>query len=428
MVTFSGLAEFYGTSFSAHAFFSDAKFNNRAYFIGSIFKNEADFTMVTFHGEAFFQDAKFRGEVVFKETIFNEEIDFRWVEIELGELSKCIFTKSVNLAGATIWGTLVFKHFIFAKTINLTGVQISKLVFHSIIFEDKAFFDSANIDEFEVYNSIFIDHSLFRKVAFAQNVIFENVYFIKSAYFSHRDDNGIFGGMLTMHSCDFQKPLRMEGANLKQASFFNTDLRDIRFVDCDWPKVPEGDAKGRKACYDEIILIRKRRKNKIIGSPPEAAKAIACGIKEENSEEVEAIYRQMKQKCKADHNESEASDWHFNEKEMRSLRKGLGDPLLYLYGLISGYAERPIRAGLVLLAFIAIFAVPLMIGLDKNYNESFLSIIQYVALDKNPDINLLSTKKNPIHVGWRYYKIIVQIIIYLQVTFFALAIRNRYRR
>ena len=68
------------------------------------------------------------------------------------------------------------------------------------------------------------------------------------------------------------------------------------FRNCEFPK-----KRGYDVLYDEIKLFDKKK----------------TGDFKDELKKVETLYRQLKQKYKADHDEANASHWHYQEKEMQ---------------------------------------------------------------------------------------------------------------
>ncbi|MBF0527277.1 MAG: hypothetical protein HQK56_19520, partial [Deltaproteobacteria bacterium] len=84
------------------------------------------------------------------------------------------------------------------------------------------------------------------------------------------------------------------------------------------------------------------------------------------------LYRRLKQKYKEEHNEPEASTWHYNEKEMfrkSSKRRRYSLSLTDLYFVSSGYAERPVRAFFALIVLIVLY-MGVMACFDKRFIPS----------------------------------------------------------
>ncbi|MBF0552363.1 MAG: hypothetical protein HQK60_17765, partial [Deltaproteobacteria bacterium] len=211
-------------------------------------------------------------------------------------------------------------------------------------------------------------------------------------------------------------------------------------------------------------------------TPPSRAK------KADEYAKVGDLYRRLKQKFKEEHNEPEASTWHYNEKEMlrkteglrwrsssdrlTSLKTWLSFALLTIYYHSSGYAERPFKAGLWMLGLMMVYPVviswcdldfkhqtPAQVAAQVQtvrpgnakrvsasgwnpwpdwcnycYNtwtfkgQITVGAWQHIWWDKNPHFEPISP--------WGSLGIMVfaKLLIPLQAVFLILAVRNRFRR
>lgn len=248
-----------------------------------------------------------------------------------------------------------------------------------------------------------------------------------------------------------KEKILFEGSGLKKASFVDTDLRKIDFINCTWPK-----RFGRNLLYDEISLFAADRQPnpRFKGRPSEILKQEWDGFKKdiscnkEATKKVEILYRMLKQKYKEEHNEYEVSDWHYGEKEM--FRKGsyfrrfFPLSLSNLYWFSSGYGERPVRAGIVLIfLIIGVSILMTMSGLMPSTGDSVYSIDRIKGFDDILDLSklkalILNTLQyatlqkeaifKPESLSGAYLKLFAQILIPVQTALFALAIKNRFKR
>ncbi|MEK6690077.1 MAG: pentapeptide repeat-containing protein [Nitrospirota bacterium] len=416
--TFSGRAWFIGT-LSDDTDFSRAMFDSEAFFLVTFLGNASFFSAI-FRKYANFSEAKFNKNTVFAYATFNEKASFL----------KSIFNKEADFLGATFNQLADFSKAKFFKKANFSSDG------HQAIFNGKANFSKAEFcEEAEFPWAEFIEKTDFSDAKFFRRVNFFNVKFKEEADFAWT----IFGGEAHFRHAtfvkeanffksefvndgeftilDIEKEIRFEGANLEAISFLDSDLRKFDFINCKWP--PKKD--GRKVLYDEIELFKNKKdkdfKTKI--------------------EKVETLYRQLKQKCKEDHNEYEVSNWHYGEKEMQrkgSSWKNFSFYLLNLYWVSSGYGERPLRAGIVLvLLIIAISVILGLTGIKSLYTDDVIKIrelseiwnldylkatLQYTTFEPKPDF---------IPSNW-FLKIAAKLLIPLQAALFALAVRNRFRR
>ena len=108
------------------------------------------------------------------------------------------------------------------------------------------------------------------------------------------------------------------GADFTRCQFLGTDLRKVQLVGVTWPM--QGT---RVVVYDEIAPLEVRETRQW--------------------DQIERLYRQLKQNYEDQRDYERAGDFHYGEKQMR--RDNPATPfgrrvLLWLYWLVSGYGER----------------------------------------------------------------------------------------
>lgn len=198
--------------------------------------------------------------------------------------------------------------------------------------------------------------------------------------------------------CTVKLSMRFARVSLHKVSFLQTVMRTIHFEACDWPW-----KKGRYFVQDE--------------ADPDKL------------ELVEEFYRKMKEKYKAEGNQGEASQWHLAEKEARRKRLKLTFPTAFewlvhnLYWLSSGYAEMPFRALMAFLVFCAVLVGSLWLFGGACLNSAIFAAVQHVLFVKDPAFPLMSSPKT-----FLFVTLLSKLFIPLQAAFFALALRNKFRR
>ena len=431
---FSGGADFSGATFGGAVSFQLATFSGKADFLGATFSDIADFTEARFGKTAYFRWATLRKTAWFVQAKFRETSDF----------AEATFSGLVDFTGATFMETSDFFGATFSRKADFLGATFSETTY-------------------------------FRKTTFSGRAHFREVKFSREANFGWTTFSGgaDFTGKTFNREADFRSlnlegKSRFEGVNLRRASFLDTDLRKIDFINPIWPKWC-----GRHLLYDEIRLFKEITKGDI-KTQDEATfssrhwlkellnklkqrftrewkgfkKDISCNKVE--IKKVEILYRMLKQKYKGEHNEPEVSNWHYGEKEM--FRKGslfrryCPLSLSNLYWLSSGYGERPVRAGIVLFLFILAISVLFgLTGLSSNpsleekslyevteikcladiFQKGFAGLVantlQYATFEKEPDFV-------PNTIYGTFLRIAARILIPLQTALLALAVRNRFRR
>ncbi len=339
--TFSKAATFSDAIFSEEAAFSSAYFSKGAYFHFAAFRKTADFSGATFSEAATFPKARFseeahfngatlNGRVDFSNTTFSEKASFSKARFsEESYFRDATFNEAANFLNASFNGGVDFSLTKFIKKADFWGTTFNQAAFFSdTLFNKKADFMFALFSQTSHFVDInFNEETDFTSATFNGEADFSNATFKNKAYFRRLLINGT---------------LLFEEVDLSHASFIETDLTQtqIEFVRCKWPKIH-----GREGLYDEIRIVGiKNEAEKQKGNKQDVATAF---------EQAEELYRQLKQKYKERHNEPEASKWHYGEKEMFRKKRWWRrfNPISFsnLYWASSGYGERPVRAGVLLL-------------------------------------------------------------------------------
>jgi len=370
-----------GTRFRGDASFIGTVFCQDAYFPKAKFQGAAEFVLAQFQSSASFLDARFERRANFGASAFSEEADF----------SHAHFYGEADFRRTAFWGNTVFYRAVFSRRADFVG---------------KTFHNEGYLIELSM-----------------------------------------------------KEKIRFEGTDFTKISFLHTDLRLIDFINPIWHK-----KYSRNLLYDEIKLFKKSGERDMEAENKEIARNIFRRLKpwirkelkgfknnfffdKEESKNVEILYRRLKQKYKEEHNEPEVSNWHYGEKEMfrkSNLWRRLLPSLSTLYWLSSGYGERPVRAGIVLLLLIV--SITILFGIVGIEQISKVGVSEVVAIKKWSDISSLDNFKhlllntlqqttfdrNPDYIQkslfGKYLKIFTQISIPLQTALFAFAIRNRFRR
>jgi len=140
----------------------------------------------------------------------------------------------------------------------------------------------------------------------------------------------------------------------------------------------------------------------------------------------EDLYRAMKQKALDSHDQGQASRWHFREKLMALKRGGNGifeAVMLWLYWATSGFGERAVRAGVWLVALVALSFVLNATTQPMDWNS------MWGATAANATLATIPFAKDIPGDGWvKVGRGLWQFLIAVQFTLFALAVRNRFRR
>ncbi len=348
-------------------------------------------------------------------TIFEGDISFQFNKVPKISFKEATFNGMTDFAGVHFSKGVSFNRVNFKGKTHFLGAQFSG----KINFVKTTFFEEINFNKVTFSKTPYFTRATFnRDVNFIWSEFSSGVYFFRATFCAETYFRGMtFKKEGSIVFLNIKEGIKLEGVNLEKVSFIGTDLRKIDFINCKWPK----EKNGRHILYDEIKIFRNKN-----------GKDISNKI-----EKVEILYRQLKQKYKAEHNEFKVSNWHYGEKEMqrkRSTWKGFSFYLLHLYRLSSGYGERPVRAGIVL--FLLIIVISAFLGLTgiKSIDDNSIIEIKKWSDILNMDylkatIEYATFESKPIFIPENWFlKIAAKLLIPLQAALFALALRNRFRR
>lgn len=391
-------------------------------------------------------------------TIFKGDISFEQFSLSNPlpaiNFSKTIFYGETDFSGVIFNGDVNFNEATFIKTVNFVAAYFKRTVdFSDTKFRDETFFKGSSFDDIANFNKTLFNKNVFFLYCPKFIVNFVQVSFIEGAMFFGQEfkEGSIFASLTIKEKLFFQY------VDFSKVSFFNVDFKMMEFSNCNWIT-----KKGRDILYDEPEVL-KDFKYGYFGVLVNEYKKLRQGdetilslIKKTNIRyksiqgrinSVQSLYRALKRKYKEEHNEYEVSNWHYGEKEM--FRKGSFwrrslPSISTLYWFSSGYGERPVRAGLMLIVLIPGLTLLLnFFGIEANQiNNDNLKIIQ--GFSGNFDLKrfglLIFTTfqyilfvKVPDYVPYTYFGNIIvlffsKLIIPLQAALFALAVRNRFRR
>jgi hypothetical protein len=370
--TFTAKADFSEATFAGMADFSEATFTAGATFAGATFTAGADFGNTTFTKQADFISATFRSWARFRLAKFSERLN----------LTRVTFKAMVDFSGATFCGRLSCPSTTFAEHADFNEATFTRADFNVTTFAGKTYFNKAIFkeeanffratfkEEANFFRTTFTGEAKFEAANFTSGVDFRETTFAARAAFHETTFSGrahfldttfaagadfrgaqfrgrtLFTGpqAAETHQFDFRDlviespdSLCFRHMDFRTCRFLNTDLRKIELTGVRWPENPgRWRKKGtRHAVYDEIF----------------------CKQQEQPLpwDELERLYRELKQNYDDRRNYPRAGDFHYGEKEMQ--RRNPATPwtlkvFLWLYRLVSGYGERllrPLLCALVLL-------------------------------------------------------------------------------
>jgi len=380
--------KFQDVTFISDADFRHVSFNEEANFDRVCFKESMSFWQVDFRGRVSFSEATFFKNASWSGTKFAQEATFQLANfIEGAYFSDTTFNKSVN-----------FRHSKFQGEMVLGGTFKGTVDFRQVLFGDNTEFRGTFSKEVSFWWSTFKAEADFRKI--------------------------IFHKMTDFSRCSIEKTLLFVEVDLSYCSFLDCSIHNCQFIRCKWPRI-----RGRRALYDEK--------------------------KKAPYEKVEELYRQLKWKYKEGHNEQEASTWHYSEKEMFRKKKWWRrfNPFSFsnLYWLSSGYGERPVRAGLILLLlFVSLVLITSSLGLVSSSGKPVYGVTTFKGFSDTfgskflPELEktgllIFNTIQYALFFKTPYFKpqtlsgdiiltIFTKLLMPIQAALFIFALRNRFRR
>jgi len=379
--------------------FHDVTFVSDVDFRYVSFIGETDFDRVHFKAGVTFWYADFRGRVSFSEAKFYKYASWggtRFAQEATFQLTK--FNEGAGFSDITSKKSVNFRHSRFHGEMVLGGKFEGTVDLRQVVFSGNVEIRGTFSQEVSFWWSTFKADADFRDVAFNQIVDFGR--------------------------CLIEKSLLFVEVDLSHCSFIDSNVRNCEFIRCKWPQI-----RGRKALYDE---------------------------KDSSSYgKVEELYRQLKWKYKIGNNEQEVSTWHYAEKEMYRKKQPWRrfNPFSFsnLYWAFSGYGERPIRAGLMLLLlFASLVLITGSLGLISSSGNSVYGVTAFEGLSdlvgpkfepelKRIGLLIFNTIQYTLFFKLPYFKpetlsgdiilaIFAKLLIPVQAALFILALRNRLRR
>jgi len=479
-------AEFHGqeidfseTKFASRAWFCKAAFHGKVSFSRSEFSKGADFKSAMFHGTDF-KSAMFHDDVNFFEAQSEIETDFSSVEFRGAADFSCM-----KFAGPALFYKAVFQGKVSFEYSELPeGASFLAAMFHGDARFWYAKFGEAQADISTDFSSVeFHGNVDFRKAKFqGRSTSFGSAIFYGSArfwatefvarktdFFSARFDNqahfficSITGTIdFTFVTLEKEAELRFQMVDLPKASFRDVDLRHARFLDVTWNRSTRWrEGRWRSRVYDEEVWRRGHEKGT---SEKELLDCLA-----RNYRDLKYCYRSAGESPLVGH-------FHYGLMEVQLYQRGIDlipdksarlvqrislfvqrwSKRLFswdvLYRLSSGYGEDYAWTALITCLFIlfcafAYFAqtIPQMTPPERIIylaNGTALPVQTYVPLKQQALAALLYSLQVGSLGRVHYYAdpsqwpVIAELvytfesfIVPIQVVFFAVALRNRFRR
>ncbi|CAL2075208.1 pentapeptide repeat-containing protein [Tenacibaculum sp. 190524A02b] len=404
--------------FNANTYFSDAKFLGFFPFFGVDFKGVVSFNRASFLGFSNFQQANFFGNANFNSTNFYEDVSFINVKFfKRVSFYQSKFYKGSSFLNSNFYRLAKFDEVEFLKSVNFSRVSFSDdASFLEVHFSSLADFSATN----------FLNIANFQFSQFSGQTIFIHNKFLKGGEFSFcrfsNQEETLFQDPvipkrrgLRLDNINFTNKVIMRGVSFYGATFFQSDITEIKFKNCNW-----NELKGRILLVEEDNIIRKPFKD------------------------LEELYRQLKKNFEGSKDWELAGKAYVSEMEMRRkrfkmeffenlktfrLRKlstlfgALSNYLIFnTYSLLGGYTQSYNRP---LFAFLLLFFVSVYVYSDC-FSLNYYCQCSFLPWKNSIDASLPFFKASNVgHIKWFYFQKISSTIL---LTFFILALRKRFKQ
>ena len=463
---FRGIAYFLDAEFSGKASFWGAEFHDVAWFQRAEFGQEASFRLAKFKAGAYFPSAEFHGVADFEHARLDDIADF----MDGGFAQDASFWRAkfggeAHFSGAKFCGALLFDRACFSG---------KRTAFQRVRFLGRVSFAQATLDTLltlgyaNIYNQVLFDGTESSDRAM---VLLWGLNFVHGQKELELEEDRRKGTVIEPAGQVVFRDIR-EG--MSRVSFLHTDILTdrlhVRFSNVKWEKDP------KKFLFDARFVFEKDPTNwaEKTGLPqvtidllpelffsdlpvPEREKEEQRlarkerdfkRVKELVQSDVERIAREIRVSHEKYGNYPDAGDYYVAEMSFRRKRlprrAWLKRPALWLYWLVSRYGESPTRAGCWLVGWIAISAVAFMLRslgwrigpfrwsvpnclqlFGPAWRDFVLSVIrttpELIPFWSRPS----STKFSD---SWTFATAVSQLVFYVLLALFLLAVRRRFRR
>jgi len=445
---FDEIARFNRAQFGSKVNFSDARFKKVVVFTGTEFGEKVYFGKAVFEGEAHFNGAKFNDNASFFKANFKDIVSFEraefgnnsfWAETHFekgGYFFKTQFQDKTSFASAKFSSIAYFSEARFGNqsSFEATAFQ-SEAYFIKTEFGDQTNLKGTRFKKRASFSDTRFGHNTeFHESQFSDQTYFENTHFETESNFKYVDfesklhfTNVTSNGQIKFTDVNLRYPQNVLFSRLNLGSILlaRTNVQEVSFMECDWPKLQK-----RCAIQDEIQL-REGKEN--AASP----------------EEIEQLYRRLQTNFENNRRYGEAGDFYIGVMEMR--RKQLAEKtkrkslrwlrqnvfsLIAWYRHVSLYGERYARCLYWILGMILLFpALYLLAGFEDikyvishQYDARFF-IDYFKALNISFHAMTFQREESFQLTVWSQICYIVESILSATlVALFLLAVRRRFRR
>lgn len=449
-----GRADFLEAEFAV-AYFSDAHFNGDAFFNPTKFRERANFESAEFHGKAYFGKGKFDRGAFFASAKFSALADFGEAQFASANFGKARFSDRANFGKAKFGSDVVFQETQFQEA------SFNKTEFHAVAQFGLATFNNADFTAAILGKSAFFNKAEFGKAYFSETKFLTTAMETSTPGAS----DGAVGRIVSFDSARFKDTFVFENSDLEavnlqfvgatveqpeRVTFHNVSLRPIwlaRFNsrDLQFIKVRWRDLRSRRFISTEIKALKKENISTPYESLELVCRELADNAEENNRYEEAARFRFIANEARR------RERWHNLKAQPRKREAWIDlNPLLWLYGGVSGYGERASQAALVLLLGCVLFASIFFIGQRSGwwqFSKNVVAVANSSSEAKEPtaqapmlqdfreallySANVMALQKPEPLPGNKRAKILVLIETLfgpLQLALLALAIRRKFMR
>lgn len=432
-----------------------------------------DISGATFHKKCIWNGASFGG-LICNSTVFHKYVDLSNINTSFVHFYRSEFQEKVIFSEANVYnfhvsatlfnGDVKFNkamccylslarsrfngHALFTKMSIGQNLNISNSDFYA-----RVKFDNSKINNLDASDIHLSGVASFIDFTSTGETNFERALFEQSAIFQKAKlENANFIGAYSKGKIMFIE------VNIEEMEFSQVNIDSFQFIDCNWPS-----KWGRNAAYDYIV----NKERKYIFYIPFAwyfivrflrwikniCKKTNVNDKVEKESETTVdqlckLMRRLKRRALDDKDAILASDFHLIEKQCERLSakkhgKITQYTMLNLYSLTSRYNESPLWSFFVLLIlgfilFLALGHNGLTAASDAVSNglkdirfvganwcgaaKVFITELKYILFVKYPEY------KPATNAGEMWLLIVGRILIPIQIGFFAVSVRNRYKR
>lgn len=361
--TFSALVNFHSAAFSSDLDFRSAVFSADAHFGSAVFSGASHFNSTVFSAEAVFVSATFGATASFSSVIFSAVANFSAAAFsDVTYFSSAAFSSLANFNSTVFSSVAYFTLAVFSSEADFRlAIFSADAVFRSTAFLADAYFDQARFSE---NRQTYFNEATFGKDTFFDDAEFRNEVSFNLADFGEQSDlffrNTLFADRADFRYCMAEGYLRFD--NLRQGDenkfdfqeaafenairisfhtvrlrphwFLNCNCRNLIFTACNWNDV-----------YGNFVTTKTELKD--VEKYPLSHKLLTktCWQLADNHEEMKSFLK--------------ASFFRQMANESKRLEENGGWKVWSLhwwYWLSSFYGERPLQAGVVLMAILLIFA------------------------------------------------------------------------